>query len=302
MSLDDTTLAKYIHCYGDRVALRQFCKRTVPETKREKRHASFVANIKKKLELKKSKKITKQQTLRVLSMKAASQVEAENIAQADPTDPSEEAQSSKQEVNGKGSIKRHLSRFNAVKSYRSVSVGWMHMQKDGAYRQVRGHGGSVYTEIMEKNLGKFAIIERAKQRFFPDGVSCKGPEDNFHFDLLGGDKISLPDSFKIGDKKGNIRVYLGSMDKFSEDSESSFGSNFLDANEPMSSFNSAVSTYHKNEPVLENHVICEELPEPSGPDVVVFPSTSNSVGQVNYAANILKVPWVYCLPLATNGY
>ena len=60
------------------------------------------------------------------------------------------------------------------------------------------------------------------------------------------------------------------------------------------SFNSAVSTYHKNEPVLENHVIYEELPEPSGPDVVVIPSTSNSVGQVNYAANILKVPRVYC--------
>ena len=119
--------------------------------------------------------------------------------------------------------KERDARQNAWRKDRTVSFGWLHME-GGNYRQVyKSNGGGCYTKSILKSTNKQEMIQLAKQIYFPNGKSTKGPESEFEFEMfMSRQENPLPENFKLGDLcrgQGQLRFYLASQPKCSEEEE-----------------------------------------------------------------------------------
>ena len=81
----------------------------------------------------------------------------------------------------------------AQKDTRRVEVGWLH--KDighKAYKQVRAaKGGGTRHLVVPVHETVESLLETAIALFFPDGVSLKGPREDYEFTMLNFDQTEL---------------------------------------------------------------------------------------------------------------
>ncbi|RXM98944.1 hypothetical protein EOD39_12417 [Acipenser ruthenus] len=151
--MDDDSLAKYVPIFGDRIAVRNFCK-------------SRESEYKEKAETKKQNLLQK---LRDKMMLHNNGKEVVNTGR----DGEGYENNSKRRCYLKGN--RH-----AVKESRRIELGWLH---EGKQVRKRNGGGTRVLEV-SKTADKQALIQLAKDLFFPNGNSKKGYLEDFKYDIL----------------------------------------------------------------------------------------------------------------------
>ncbi|KAG5277753.1 hypothetical protein AALO_G00091000 [Alosa alosa] len=107
-----------------------------------------------------------------------------------------------------------LGNKNAAKHTRLIEFGWMH---NG--RQVRSrNGGGTRRLVMPKNASYDDLFQLGKEMFFPEGLSTKGPETDFLFQIRDYSGTQMPRDATVGAlyeplKHGMLRLYLCSGDR-----------------------------------------------------------------------------------------
>lgn len=145
--MTDDELAKYIYKYGDRVALRGFCrqKQTTPggEDNIRAKRSTVLQRLKDKLKIR-----------------------------------SKEPGNDTVLLNKAG-----IGNNNASKGARRLEMGWLNFQ-NGEYHQVRTkHGGGTRHLAVDKQFTVEKLTGVGKELFFPKGISPKGPAENFDFEI-----------------------------------------------------------------------------------------------------------------------
>ncbi|XP_076153444.1 uncharacterized protein LOC143136607 isoform X2 [Alosa pseudoharengus] len=114
-----------------------------------------------------------------------------------------------------------LGNKNAAKHTRLIEFGWMH---NG--RQVRSrNGGGTRRLVMPKNASYHDLFQLGKEMFFPEGISTKGPETDFLFQIRDYSGTQMPRDATVGAlyeplKHGMLRLYLCSGDRSELEPES----------------------------------------------------------------------------------
>ncbi|XP_039635786.1 uncharacterized protein LOC120545488 [Perca fluviatilis] len=112
---------------------------------------------------------------------------------------------------------------NGEKGVRKIEIGWLHYSKP-QYTQVRmRHGGGTRHTTVDKETTVEQVLETGKRLFFPNGLSTKGPQQNFDFEVCDfkRNSISLEDTVgKLYEstKLKLLRFYICTKDKFSDQS------------------------------------------------------------------------------------
>ncbi|XP_051917104.1 uncharacterized protein LOC127597797 [Hippocampus zosterae] len=137
--MDDATLANYVPCYGDRIALFNFCKTQQLPSKRKN---GLLEKLREKMKIRK--------------------------------------EDGKEDTSSKTQQARQTKR---QKTTRNVAIGWIH--NDGKItKQVREkQGGGTRKFQMSTEAGLKEILKEGKKLFFPDGISPKGSELDFQFEV-----------------------------------------------------------------------------------------------------------------------
>ncbi|XP_046555827.1 uncharacterized protein LOC124265079 [Haliotis rubra] len=103
---------------------------------------------------------------------------------------------------------------HARKMTRKVEFGWIHKG-----RQVRKRlGGGCRKVDVDRNASKFQLLHIGKGLFFPEGLSTKGKEEEFEFDILDFKETPLPPTSTVNEcyevfKTGLVTFYLHTSDK-----------------------------------------------------------------------------------------
>lgn len=187
-AIDDVSLSKYLPIYGDRIALYNFCK--IGKTSKKKNPGLF-EKLKTRMQL---------------------QTTTEENCEDDRDDDSEDTKSS-----------------NALKRQRRIQIGWIHRTGRSSFSQVLTRdGGGPRKVIVDKGAVKNDIMEFAKAKFFPKGVSAKGPTENFIFDIWDFARNKMPDSVTVGETYqltglSSLRYYLYTEEKKEKKHENSKG-------------------------------------------------------------------------------
>ncbi len=177
-SLDDETLSKYVPLLGDRVAVRSYIQmRTKEKIKQGSRRKNLFGILKEKLR----------------------RGDHKNVA-----DSGDEATTSKAPA--------LAPRRSGRKATRRVDLGWIHNKVQVRKRK----GGGVRNITVSRTATKADLIRKGKDLFFPDGVSTKGPEKMFSFDLLDFKETPLPEGVSVGDcydlmQMGIITFYISTV-------------------------------------------------------------------------------------------
>lgn len=159
--MTDAQLARYIPTYGDRLATVSFCHQQHHVSNRE----SILERIKEKLGGRKMQG-------RKMSNKACSM---------SPESPG-----------------LRQSYRNAEKLERKVEVGWLHCSGPH-YTQVRTrHGGGTRSTTVGKETTVKQLMDISLQLFFPSGLSTKGPQESFEFEMCDFKRISIPLEETVG--------------------------------------------------------------------------------------------------------
>ncbi|KAI9538511.1 hypothetical protein NQZ68_014272 [Dissostichus eleginoides] len=182
--MTDEELGKYIERYGDRLALRAFCRQrtwtnetTVKSGERTTVKSSLMEKIRDRLQGKGEK--------------------------ADP------------DV-GPGVGNKHAS-----KDTRRVEIGWLNFEK-GKYYQVRTrHGGGTRHMSVQKTMTMEELLDIGKALFFPNGKSAKGPLKDFKFDVRDFSHCPVPLENTVQQlydqtKLRMLRIYTCSKEKDKE--------------------------------------------------------------------------------------
>ncbi|KAJ4934039.1 hypothetical protein JOQ06_006846 [Pogonophryne albipinna] len=182
--MTDEELGKYIERYGDRLALRAFCRQitgtnetTVKSGERTTAKSSLMEKIRVRLQGKGEK--------------------------ADP------------DV-GPGVGNKHAS-----KDSRRVEIGWLNFQK-GKYYQVRTRqGGGTRHMSVQKTMTMEELLDIGKALFFPNGKSAKGPLKDFKFDVRDFSHCPVPLENTVQQlydqtKLRMLRIYTCSKEKDKE--------------------------------------------------------------------------------------
>ncbi|XP_019737280.1 uncharacterized protein LOC109522891 [Hippocampus comes] len=138
--MDDATLANYVPCYGDRIALFNFCKtQQLPSQKKN----GLLEKLREKMKIRK--------------------------------------ESGKEDTSSKTQQARQTKKRQ--KTTRNVAIGWIH--SDGKItKQVREkQGGGTRKLQMSTESGLKDILKEGKKLFFPNGISPKGSELGFQFEV-----------------------------------------------------------------------------------------------------------------------
>ncbi|XP_063049653.1 uncharacterized protein LOC134444147, partial [Engraulis encrasicolus] len=112
---------------------------------------------------------------------------------------------------------------NAEKQVRKIEIGWLHYNKSH-YTQVRTRfGGGTRCTTVNKETTVQQVMETAKQLFFPDGLSNKGPEEDFDFEMRDFKRNLIPLEDTVGTmyestKLRLLRFYICSKDRLSDQS------------------------------------------------------------------------------------
>ncbi|KAI9546034.1 hypothetical protein NQZ68_031324 [Dissostichus eleginoides] len=182
--MTDEELGKYIERYGDRLALRAFCRQrtwtnetTVKSGERTTVKSSLMEKIRDRLQEKGEK--------------------------ADP------------DV-GPGVGNKHAS-----KDTRRVEIGWLNFEK-GKYYQVRTrHGGGTRHMSVQKTMTMEELLDIGKALFFPNRKSAKGPLKDFKFDVRDFSHCPVPLENTVQQlydqtKLRMLRIYTCSKEKDKE--------------------------------------------------------------------------------------
>ncbi len=168
-------MSRYIPIYGDRIAARRFCKEN---GNKSESHA------------------TRQTLLEKLRQKMGINYRTEAV-----DDSSENFETKR---------RRHLKNNKmAEKITRKIEIGWFHEGKQVRKRS----GGGTRTIDISKNAKKYDILSKAKELFFPRGVSKKGPWEIFSHDVFDFQESELEDAITVGElytvlKMGMLSFYL----------------------------------------------------------------------------------------------
>ena len=156
--MSDQELKTWIPKMGDRLALKQFCifckkqEECVPDKKK-----GLMDTLRKKLKLKTNKR--------------------PKLQNSSPDESEEEI------LPQLGRKEKLMGNKNALKAKRKIELGWQHNDGKG-YVEVRTkQGGGTRKFSVSKDAVKNDILEEAKARFFPDGLSTKGRIENFDLDI-----------------------------------------------------------------------------------------------------------------------
>lgn len=153
--MTDEELGKYIASYGDRLALRAFCRQ---------------------------KTVTIERTDQIKTVKTALMQKLRDRLRGKQNTPDARPDKADQCVGN-----RH-----AAKDTRRVEMGWLHFD-DGDYHQVRTrHGGGTRHLSVQKTITMEELLETGKDLFFPNGRSVKGPVEDFNFDMRLFSHNSVP--------------------------------------------------------------------------------------------------------------
>ncbi|XP_069376383.1 uncharacterized protein [Paralichthys olivaceus] len=144
--MTDEELGQYIGRYGDRLALRAFCRqRTVTNEKPE-----GMETVKSALMQRVRDRLGEQR---------------------------------KTPANGDTAGPGIVGNKHAVKTTRRVEMGWLHFD-NGTYHQIKTkNGGGTRHLSVQKSVTMGELLETGKSLFFPNGFSSKGPVEDFEFDI-----------------------------------------------------------------------------------------------------------------------
>lgn len=138
--MTDQQIAKYIHSYGDRLAVVSFCQRTAACTDKE----SLLQNLRDKIEARK----LGSKSAKTLNVKAC-------------VFPKE-----------KNALSRPKN-ASAEKTSRRIEIGWLHFCRNG-YQQVRtSNGGGTRHVTVQKKTTVLQIMEMGKNLFSQMGSHQK---------------------------------------------------------------------------------------------------------------------------------
>ncbi|KAL2076434.1 hypothetical protein ACEWY4_027962 [Coilia grayii] len=142
--MEDEDLAKYLPSFGDRLAVKNFC-----------RNRTALQSHKKGL----FEKLRQKQN----EMKAEENRKQKNEEPAD--------------TSASTSNKRRKA------SHRKIEIGWLHCE-GGEMKQIRAkQGGGTRIVPIAVECGMDEVLQKGKKLFFPDGMSSKGHESEFNFEL-----------------------------------------------------------------------------------------------------------------------
>lgn len=141
--MTDGELGQYIARYGDRLALKAFCRRRAITNENrevtETAKSALLRNVRHRLE------------------------ERGNSAT----------------TNREHSVG---NRF-AVKVTRRVEMGWLNFERGTYHQIRTRNGGGTRHLSVQKSITMGELLQTGKELFFPNGQSSKGPVENFEFDI-----------------------------------------------------------------------------------------------------------------------
>ncbi|XP_077368676.1 uncharacterized protein LOC144013536 isoform X2 [Festucalex cinctus] len=177
--MTDDELGQYVTRYGDRLAIRAFCRRRTVTNERsggiQTAKSALMQNIRERLG-----------------------IERENA------------------VDRGGA--RGAGNKSAAKVTRRVEMGWLHFQ-NGSFHQIRARGGGGTRHLaVDKSVTMAEMLETGKGLFFPNGHSSKGPIEDFHFGVRDYSHNVVSLDVTVGQlyeerKMGMLRVYMTSKAK-----------------------------------------------------------------------------------------
>ncbi|XP_035986596.1 uncharacterized protein LOC110369478, partial [Fundulus heteroclitus] len=171
--MTDEQMTKYINSYGDRVAVLSFCEQTQCQSTSKD---ALLERLKYKIGACKMKSKTK----------------------GSPSGTPDESQNTM-------ARKKNTS---AEKTSRKVEIGWLHFGSNG-YRQVRtNRGGGTRQATMAKTTTVAQIMELGKELFFPDGLSTKGPAEDFTIDICDFKMNKIPFNHTVGQMYEQTKLKL----------------------------------------------------------------------------------------------
>ncbi|KAJ8007783.1 hypothetical protein DPEC_G00097780 [Dallia pectoralis] len=178
-----------------------------------------------------------------------------------------------------------------LKTTRNVEIGWIHSDSHIA-KQVRAkQGGGTRKIQLEVNAGLKEILQEGKKLFFPDGISPKGPESDFEFEVwdFKQNHLTVDTCLSIGTmyqtaRLTMLRFYIATKPKHLEDdasktsdgneinaAELQVGEIMLGSDGVQSSLNLSVDSeitfgpIYSTEEDTEDTLIYEGFPMPASP-------------------------------------
>ncbi|XP_060754238.1 uncharacterized protein LOC132865727 [Neoarius graeffei] len=145
--MEDRELAKYISSYGDRLAVTNFCKN---QTSAQRRKMGLFEKLRAKMQLQKEGH----------GNKPVDEVPKSTSSQSHP-------------------------RRRGRQSHRKIEIGWLNREKGQAgIKQMRAkQGGGTRMVDVNVECRMNTILEKGKELFFPNGMSTKGHEKQFNFEI-----------------------------------------------------------------------------------------------------------------------
>lgn len=153
---------------------------------------------------------------------------------------------------------------NALKEERLIQIGWIHRTSKSQFTQVRtGDGGGTRKVLIDKEAVKSDILEVAKSLFFPNGVSSKGPLENFVYDIWDFARNKMPETVTVGKMYEKtclslIRYYLYTESKVKE-------KNKVKLKGKKMKFQVKTSRNENLEEIIQSSESSDELPSITGP-------------------------------------
>ncbi|KAK1880302.1 UDP-N-acetylmuramoyl-L-alanyl-D-glutamate--26-diaminopimelate ligase [Dissostichus eleginoides] len=174
-------LGKYIERYGDRLALRAFCRQRTGTNEMSGERTTVKSSLMQKI----------RDRLRGKGEKADPDV-------------------------GPGVGNKHAS-----KDTRRVEIGWLNFEKGKYYQVCTRHGGGTRHMSVEKTVTMEELLDIGKALFFPNGKSAKGPLKDFKFDVRDFSHCPVPLENTVQQlydqtKLRMLRIYTCSKEKDKE--------------------------------------------------------------------------------------
>ncbi|XP_035990567.1 uncharacterized protein LOC118562359 [Fundulus heteroclitus] len=163
--MEDGDLAKYISSYGDRLALLNFCK--AQKTMKTQKMGLF-EKLRAKLQMRKESDANKT-------------TDKDSVPKA-----TEEG------------VLPVPKRRRGKASHRTIEIGWLHCE-NGQVKHIRAkYGGGTRAVLIGVQCGIDTVLQKGKELFFPNGISTKGHESHFNFEVWDYKQNPVQDNLTIG--------------------------------------------------------------------------------------------------------
>ena len=175
--MTDEEMAKYIPSYGSRLAVRSFCR--IKET--DGPTTTSIQRLRQKIA-----------EGRICKRKGSA---------------------AKSSSEPKDSLMARHKNTNAIRSKRRIEVGWLHYQNHSLHQVRSKNGGGTRHLVLERSTSVKQIMVMAKNLFFPEGKSPKGPVEDFTYEICDFKKQPVAITSTITDlyeqsKLKMVRLYL----------------------------------------------------------------------------------------------